>query len=391
MCGSGARRVRSLAVAALTGRTDPKDLAATPPGASINELVERPANVTSSSTTTCYPRSAPKVPREVVEACSKLERPIVVSHVVPDADALDSMLAVAGALNNGGCPTLISLPKGSLSQRLTFLVELAGVEVACDQDFGAADGFIVLDTAKLDRCNVGRERKKADWVAGRPLINIDHHGTNTKFGTTNWIVDTASSTAELTYFFLVESRKTITPTIASALYAGIVTDTLGFSLPTTGAAALAAASALVELGADIALLGERLCRSQTKSEFDLLRIVYSNTRVTAGGRVAYSFATYDDIHDAGCTAADIDEQISVPRSLAGVELAMLFTEGNQGKTRINFRGSGNVTVVGLAGEFGGGGHAQAAGAVLECGVDEAVGRVVPRAEVFVKQFKSSQG
>jgi nanoRNase/pAp phosphatase (c-di-AMP/oligoRNAs hydrolase) len=68
---------------------------------------------------------------------------------------------------------------------------------------------------------------------------------------------------------------------------------------------------------------------------------------------------------------------------------MLFTEGRRGKTRINFRGSGKVTVIELAGEFKGGGHSQSAGAILDCGLQEAIDKVVPRAIEYVRRFPSS--
>jgi len=102
--------------------------------------------------------------------------------------------------------------------------------------------------------------------------------------------------------------------------------------------------------------------------------------------LSYSAASYADIKNAGCTAADIDDQINVPRSLDGVVLAMLFTEGVQGKTRINFRGSGQVTISELAAIFKGGGHAQAAGAILNCGIDEAIEQVIPQALEHLNTF-----
>ena len=83
---------------------------------------------------------------------------------------------------------------------------------------------------------------------------------------------------------------------------------------------------------------------------------------------------------------NIDDQIDVPRSLSGVQLAMLFTEGRQGKTRINFRGSGPVTVVELAAQFGGGGHSQAAGAIRDCELPEAIDQVIPRAVQHLTKF-----
>ncbi len=337
-------------------------------------------------TTVQPPMQTIPVPDELVDALRGMRRPVMISHVVPDADALGSMLAMARAWKSDACDPRVSIPKGALSQRLAFMTERADAAVATAGDFVGADGFVVLDTAKRPRANVGPELKQTDWSAGRTVINIDHHGTNTKFGEINWIVGEAGSASELVYHLLRRAERPIDPVTASLLYAGIQTDTIGFSLPTTTASALHAAADLVASGADVADLGERLCRNQRQSEFDLLRIVYANTERAADGQIAYSHASYDEIHDAGCTAADIDDQINVPRSLHGVRLAMLFTEGNKGRTRINFRGSGNVTVIDLAGAFKGGGHAQAAGAILDCGFQEAIDTVVPRAIEHLSSF-----
>ncbi len=279
------------------------------------------------------------VPAEVIHAIRQMRTPVVITHVVPDADALGSMLAVALAWTGGDCRPKVALPDGVLSQRIAFMQEWAGAPVASPEDFAAADGFVALDTAKKGRCNVGPALKETDWSAGRRVINIDHHAGNTRFGDVNWVVGDASSTCEMVYYLLRAAGRPIEPLTASLLYAGIQTDTIGFSLPTTSPSALRATADVVEAGADVAELGERLCRSQRQSEFDLLRVVYDNTKVLADGQIAYSTAGYEEIHAAGCSAADIDDQINVPRSLEGVRLAMLFTEGNKGKTRLNFRGS----------------------------------------------------
>jgi len=328
----------------------------------------------------------PTVPHETIAAIERMRQPVVIAHVVPDADALGAMLAMALALTDGERKPKVSLPAGSLSQRLSFLVEWAKAPIALPADFAGADGFIVLDTAKKDRCSVGPALRETDWASDRPIVNIDHHATNTRFGAVNWIVDDAGSTCELVYHLLRATDRPITPVTASLLYAGIMTDTLGFSLPTTRASALRAAADLVDLGANVGELGERLGRSQRKSEFDLLRVVYDNTKIVGDGQVAYSSASLAEIDEAGCTAADIDDQITVPRSLDGIRLAMLFSEGKKGKIRINFRSSGSVTVTALAAEFGGGGHAQSAGAILDCGLQEAIDRVVPRAVEHAKKF-----
>lgn len=331
----------------------------------------------------------PIPPGDVLAAMVGMRSPVVISHIVPDADALGSMLATALAMSSKDCTPRISLPPDSVSQRLGFLVELAEAVVAAPGDFSSADGFIALDTAKKPRCNVGAELRQTDWSNGRPVVNIDHHATNTQFGDANWVVGEAGSTCELVYAWMKAAGVTVTPAMATLLLSGIHTDTIGFSLPSTSVWSIAAAAELMQLGANVGDLGERLYRSQTRSEFDLLRVFYANTRVNSGGRMAYSFASYDEIHDAGCSAADIDDQINVPRSLEGAELAMLFTEGRKGKVRINFRGAGDVTVVELAGQFGGGGHVQSAGAIVDGDLQTVVKTVVERASIHLAQFQTS--
>ncbi len=329
---------------------------------------------------------AAQVPDGLIDTVRAMRAPIIVSHVVPDADALGSMLSWAIAWTSKDCRPNISLPEGSLSQRLRFLFDWARVPVALPEDFAAADGFVVLDTAKKPRCNIDPSVKKTDWWRGGPVVNIDHHATNTMFGDLNWVVEHAGSTSELVYYLLCEAQQPLVGAAPSLLYAGIHTDTLGFTLPTTTSWALKAAADLIDAGADVAELGKRLYRSQTQSEFALLRVIYENTQVIANGRLSYSSASYDEIHSAGCTAADIDDQINVPCSVEGVRMSILFTEGRKGKTRINFRSSGNVTIVDLAAAFDGGGHAQAAGAVLDCALDEAMTRVLPNAEAHLENY-----
>ena len=326
------------------------------------------------------------MPAELVGALESWKRTVVITHVTPDADALGSMLCLAAVFNNtGGRSATVSLPERSLSQRLAFLHEWAGLAVATAEEFARADGFVVVDTARKQRCNI-REDVPEDWDSGRPILNIDHHTSNTRFGAINWVVGDASSSAELVYHLIKAWGQPIEPLFASLLYAGIHTDTAGFSLPNTSPSGLAAAADLVALGADAAELGERLCRSQRLSEFKLLRAIYANTQLAADGRIAYSTADHREIIETGCTAADIDDQVSVPRSLCGTQLAMLFTEGVRGKTRINFRGDSGVSVLPLAKTFGGGGHDNAAGAILDGTPREIVARVLPEAEAYLNHL-----
>ncbi|MCB9851232.1 MAG: bifunctional oligoribonuclease/PAP phosphatase NrnA [Phycisphaerales bacterium] len=324
------------------------------------------------------PEPDPSPPSELIERIAEMRRPVCIGHVTPDPDCLGAMFGIARALVAAGKSPHACLPEGSLSARNTFLDEMAEIPHADHEDFASADGFIVVDTASPVRCNV-IEGLPPDWRAGRTMACVDHHVSNTRFGDVNWVVDRAASSCELVHALLRAADLPLDSTTASLLYAGIMTDTGGFSLPLTKASTLRAAADLVEVGADVGLIGERLNRAQSVNDFRLLRVINANTHLVGDGRLAYSTASFDEIRNAGCGPADIDDQVKVPRSLAGVRMAILFTEAVQGETRINFRGEQGVNVLALAQSFGGGGHEQAAGARIRCPVAEAVERVVPAA------------
>lgn len=289
------------------------------------------------------------------------------------------MCALAVSLGRDGRrEPLLYYRVDQVSGRLAFLAGLAEYPLASPEQRRSCDAVVVLDTAQLTRA--AADPPLADLAAaGLPIINIDHHLDNPGFGTVNWVVPEASSTCELVHRLLVTLGMPISPTAASVLYAGIHADTAGFSLPNTTAESLRTAAALVAAGADVGDLCERLFRSQSRGEFDLARIIYDNTRLTADGLIAYSTASHEEIAGAGCGASDIDEQVAIPRSLKGIRMAILFTEGKPGRIRINFRGEGRTSVLELARELGGGGHATSAGAIVDGRLPQVVPDVLERA------------
>ncbi len=299
-------------------------------------------------------------PEDFVLALREAKRPFIVAHVTPDCDAIGAILGLTTAFRANGVDATAGLPTSSIAQKLQFMLELAvGIPFAdrWDPD-GPFDALIVLDTANQKRINI---KPAPEIESGLPVFNIDHHTTNTAFGRYNWVDGCATSTCELVARLIAALGWTPSPNCASLLYTGIHGDTAGFSLSTSSALALRTAAGLLDAGADVELVGEALCRSQSLSEFDLLRLVYDHTAVIEGGKIAYSQLSFDDISGAGCRPDDIDDQVSIPRALKGVRIALLFTEGERDVIRVNLRGEGKVTVVEIAKKLGGGGHNQSAG------------------------------
>lgn len=297
---------------------------------------------------------------EFVDALRKVRRPFLVAHVTPDADAIGSALGLATEMRRRDIAATLGLPDGCVADRLTFMLNLAP-ETPRAADWNPEqpyDAIIVLDTAGETRINI---RPSIDLGGRLQVFNIDHHITNTDFGDYNWVDPHATSTCELIARLLAALSWAPSSAVASLLYSGIYGDTAGFSLPSTSADSLHAAAELVRAGADVTHIGEQLCRSQARHDFELLRRVYDQTKVTADGRIAYSYLTHQDFLASGSKAEAIDDQVSIPLALKGVRIAMLFSEGEKDVVRINLRGEGKVTVLELARRFGGGGHTHAAG------------------------------
>ncbi len=299
-----------------------------------------------------------QAPAEVLRALGDSRHPVVFGHVVPDADCLGSALALVKILRAGGADAIVGIPDNCISKRLSFLLDFAPEvprRAALPPRF---DALIVVDTASEKRVNFD---VRPSFSGDATSVNIDHHVSNTRFCSINWIDAAASSSCEMVAAIALSTGRPIPADTASLLYAGLIGDTAGFSLPTTTSHTLHIASKLVDAGANVSLVGERLCRSQSREDFDLLRRVYDHTTLTLGGRVSYSFLSYDDIMQSGCGPQDIDDQVSIPRALAGVQVALLFTEGEPGVIRVNLRGEGATSVLPIAQSFGGGGHSQSAG------------------------------
>ncbi len=317
-------------------------------------------------------------PSELIDTLSSLKRPVIAGHINPDVDAMGSMLALARSYD---WQATIAAPRTHVGKKVAFLREMAPeVPAASEQDLAEADAVISLDTATTGRINIA-----GGWPAieQKRIVCIDHHVTNTDYGQVNWVVDNASSTCEMVYRLLQTAGRPIDSLTASLLYAGLYADTAGFSLPSATPQSFEAAAALVRLGADIERVGTCLCRSMHLSDFDLLRLVYHNTRLIDNGRIAYSTLTHEEIIRSGCSSEDIDDQVSIPRSLSGILVAVLFSEIEPGLVRINLRGESGTPVLPIAQALGGGGHLQSAGVRVRGLMSEVVKRVLDQAITFL--------
>ena len=296
----------------------------------------------------------------VVSALRDHERFVVVTHENPDGDALGSMLGATLGLR-------------ALGKDVVML--LAG-----DAPLPGEFGFLPLDELRreppddveervllaVDCANERRISSDAKWIGRAKLVvDVDHHHDNNRFGGVNLIVADASSTAEIVRDLLAELDVALTPEIAEALYVGLVTDTGRFQYANTTPKALRLAAELVEAGADVHGIFQRVYETVQFAKLKLLARALERARLYEGGRLLISNLERGDFTAVGAVEPYSEGIIDYLRQAEGAELVALIREPptDGGPThRISLRSSKDeVDVSAIAREMGGGGHRQASG------------------------------
>lgn len=296
---------------------------------------------------------------------------IITCHVNPDGDAVAGVLALSSSLRLAGwdvtsvVPSPVPLVYRFLPEWERIHVYPSGDEKNEDEIVRAAlsraDAFICLDSSDASR--LGRVLLDAS-AGGRDarVVNIDHHPSNTNFGDLNLVDPSAAATCELLVSVLEKEGLPIDAAIASGLLVGIVADTLSFRTPSTTAATLRAAASLMEWGASLPEINQRIFNTRSLPALRLWGQVLSRARMDHG--LVWSDITSEMLEQCGATLEDADMLIDFIAGVPGTAAAFLFSEQG-GKVRASMRTSAELNASELALCFGGGGHARAAGCTLE--------------------------
>ena len=117
----------------------------------------------------------------------------------------------------------------------------------------------------------------------------------------------------------------------------------------------------------------------------------ANMERNGNGRAAWVVVTDELFRQTGTTAEDTDNFVNFVRSAKGVEVAILFRQTGNAQYKISMRSKGRVDLSGLAQSFGGGGHKNAAGSVLDGTIEEVKKRVLGEVEKAIAAQLGSGG
>lgn len=298
----------------------------------------------------------PPIIDRILEALRAAKTICVVGHIRPDGDCVGSQIALTLALLAEG-KKAVCWNQDPVPQKYRFL-DRDGIFQQPKRGL-KFDCVVATDCASFERLG-----ETGPFIARRkPLINIDHHESNTRYGDLNWVSPREPSTGELIHRLLKVARWPITPRIADCLFTAVSTDTGSFQYPSTRPGTFHVGADLVTRGANLAKICDEVYQSFPLSRARLLKHVYSKFKLTHGDRVAYFWLKKADLARTGAESNDTEGLIDHIRAVEPVIVACVFEEIEPELTRISLRSkSRDVNVNEIAAQFSGGGHPAAAGA-----------------------------
>lgn len=304
------------------------------------------------------------ITEEIIEHFNNCSNVLIASHIQPDGDAIGSMLSLGLALQSLGKKTLL-YNESTTPAIFRFLPSVGQIVNNCGElsDFDLA---VVLDCSDIHRIGTLGESINRIPV----LINIDHHITNTQFGTLALVNTDVCATAEIIYNIIKSLGVTIDSAIATAIYTAILTDTGSFLFQNTNSAAFSISSEMVDKGADPYTIAQSVYATYSLGRLKLLNMVLDSIDISENGKMSTMFLSEKMMSETGTQLEDIYGLVNYAKHIEDVQVAALIRETHVGKNgqgtyHVSLRSSGDVDVSVIAANLGGGGHHNAAGFKLE--------------------------
>jgi len=315
---------------------------------------------------------AKEIDQKIKGKIESSERILIASHVRPDADAAGSLLGLGLGFIDAGKKVQMVLKDGVGKFRY-----LPKSDLITPLPKGPVDMVIVVDCSDPNR--VG------DILDGydKPDLVVDHHKTNLEFGTFNVVEPEQVATAAILFDHMPSWGLSFTPEIATCLLSGIVGDTIGFRTSNVKSDVMRKAAALMDLGADLGNIyrEELILKSFKEVHYWGCGLV----RVERADGLVWTSLTLADREKVGYAGNDDADLVNVLSSVKEAEIALIFIEQPQNEVKVSWRARPGLDVSGIAFEFGGGGHAAAAGADISGNLEDVKQRVIIETKKLLEQ------
>ena len=319
---------------------------------------------------------------EIRARLAAASRILAISHISPDGDAIGSLTAMGVALRQMDKRfTLVC--DDSAPTRFSYLPQYHRLQQHVDGDT-SYDLVIALDCGDLSR--MGNAYTQLGDTPP-PLINIDHHVTNTYFGDINIVEPECVSATEILYHLFMDLDLSLTTELATCLLTGIVTDTLGFRTVGVTASTFQTASALMAAGANLGAITTQALLLKPLSAMRLWQVGLDNMKLEEEGILWTSISEEERaaIDYSGTSSSGL---VNMMANVDEVTMSAVLMEAGE-RVYVSFRCRPPFSVAELARNLGGGGHPLAAGCTLDSSLHKAESLVLSMSKEAIRQQRSA--
>lgn len=310
------------------------------------------------------------------------KRVAIISHMNPDGDTLGSQLALAGALRQKGIEVL-TYNNDIVSKKYFFVAGADAIRPQQEEE-NLPEVVVFVDCATLEMSGYASQPER---LAGKTIVNIDHHTSNQNYGQWNYVRENAAANCQNIYEVLKAIDCVFTPEIATAVYMGLSTDTGNFLFSNVTSETLRIAADMKDFGADTDMIRETMYESCSRKRMILMQYILNNLKISENGKYAWSKLSHEMMETLKPDSTDIDGLINTIKNIEDVEVAVLFRGVEAQKTKISLRSKAWADVNQIAQQFGGGGHVRASGCTILSTVEDAADQLIPA----VKQYLERSG
>jgi len=315
---------------------------------------------------------------EIYEKLAASRKILMTLHKGPDGDSIGSCAAMKTFLENlGKNVTLISPDNVSETyEDFYFVKEIEFGKTLEDFNLNDFDVVLVLDSGVPSQIKTTEDFLKTGFI-----INIDHHGTNPRYGNLNYVEHEKPSTASILmeFFETLEKKeefenKIIDKDVATKLIFGVYTDSRGFTAR-NAVQALKDGVKLIDKGAEYLWMIENMKTSLRLKKF----YTYIINNMEYKDNIVWSTLPNEKIKEFNLTLSEVRTGIVELRSLKEFDIAFTLSElePEGKKIKVSFRCDRGYDVSKFAQALGGGGHKGAASAYLEnMSLEEAKNKVL---------------
>lgn len=304
----------------------------------------------------------------------KAKNILFVPHVDPDPDALCSSYALWQYINQSGKNGYIGL-QAPLFAKYDFIFGEDKEIIVQPQNIESIKNKIDLIIA----VDVGVSSRGAPWTTnlnGVPIMNIDHHIDNDRFGDINIVDKTYSSTCEMIYEFFKINKIDIIEKMGKAIYTGIVYDTGSFRYNATSQKTHSFVGEIVNrFDFDKNEVYEILFENKKVQSLALQMKVFNSLELFNNGTIALTTLDRNGYKECNAEESDAMELVRVGSSIEGVDFS-IFIHEKKDKIKVSLRSKGDFNVNAVAKRYDGGGHVKASGFSMQGTVEEVKNKIL---------------